>query len=202
MRNSGSLFVGLVLIAFGAIFLLDNLGYIDSEYVFENFWPLVLVFIGLSMLIRRPRRFKQEDLGGGTTTGEKRMFESSSDFVSRSAVFGEVDAKVYSKNFTGGNCSVVFGQIEIDLSEAQLAPGTSSLRLNSVFGSVRVTVPRGMEFSMNASLVAGELRINDNKRGGLFESSHYKSDGYDAADRKLMILASQVFGDIRVIQKS
>ena len=71
-----------------------------------------------------------------------------------------------------------------------------------MFGSVRVTVPRGMEFSVNASLVAGELRINDNKRGGLFESSHYKSDGYDAADRKLMILASQVFGDIRVIQKS
>lgn len=202
MRNSGSLMIGLILIAFGAIFLLDNLGYVDSEYVFENFWPLVLVFIGLSMLLRRPRRFRQEEFVGGTTTGEKRMFESSSDFVSRSAVFGEVDAKVYSKNFTGGKCSVVFGQIDIDLTEAQLAPGTSSLRLNSVFGSVRVTVPRGMEFSMNASLVAGELRINDNKRGGLFESSHYKSDGYDAADRKLMILASQVFGDIRVIQKS
>ena len=201
MRNSGSLFVGLLLICFGAIFLLDNLSYVDSEYIFENFWPLILVFVGLSMLLRRPRRFGKEEFGG-STTGEKRIFESSSDFISRSALFGEVDAKVYSKNFTGGNCSVVFGQIEIDLSEAQLAPGTSSLRLNSVFGSVRVTVPRGMEFSMNASLVAGELRINDNKRGGLFESSHYKSDGYDAADRKLMVLASQVFGDIRVIQKS
>ena len=41
---------GVILIALGTIFLLDNLGYIDSFRIWE-YWPVVLIGFGLASLI-------------------------------------------------------------------------------------------------------------------------------------------------------
>jgi predicted membrane protein len=47
----GQAFGGIMLVLFGLIFLLSNMGYVDARYVFRNFWPLILVLIGARMLI-------------------------------------------------------------------------------------------------------------------------------------------------------
>lgn len=44
---------GLVLIAIGAIFLLDRLNFLDIHDLWQ-YWPLVLVFIGLTRMIGSP----------------------------------------------------------------------------------------------------------------------------------------------------
>ena len=50
-RNASRLFVGLVIIAFGAIALLDNFGVVRIGNVWR-LWPLILVAIGLSKVLR------------------------------------------------------------------------------------------------------------------------------------------------------
>lgn len=203
MHKGGSLIFGFILVGMGAIFLLDNLGYVDSEYVFENFWPLILVLIGISMLFRRSRAsvvsqsIPSQDKDAKPGTGEP-FPDSSSDFLIRSTIFGDVEAKVTSKNFSGGSCSVIFGSIDIDLTQAELKPGQSTLRLNGIFGRIKVKVSAGVELAVNANLVAGEVTVRDQRRAGLFESMIYESSGFRASDRKLMIQASQVFGDVKV----
>ena len=52
-RAFGVAIIGVVIIAAGAILLGGNLGLIDSHYVFRNFGPVVLFFIGAVMLARR-----------------------------------------------------------------------------------------------------------------------------------------------------
>ena len=52
-RAFGVAIIGIVIIAAGAILLGGNLGLIDSHYVFRNFGPVVLFFIGAVMLARR-----------------------------------------------------------------------------------------------------------------------------------------------------
>ena len=46
--------VGLILIVVGTLFLLSNLGWIPRlGPFFHQWWPLILVVVGISMLVRR-----------------------------------------------------------------------------------------------------------------------------------------------------
>jgi hypothetical protein len=51
----GRLLAGFVLLALGTLFLLDNLGWIDAERFFD-LWPLILVFFGITRLMRPTRK--------------------------------------------------------------------------------------------------------------------------------------------------
>jgi predicted membrane protein len=42
------------------------------------------------------------------------------------------------------------------------------------------------------------MKIFDEKRSGWRQTFTYKSEGYDASDKKLRIVTSQVFGDLKV----
>jgi len=197
MRRSGSLSVGLLLIVVGILFLLDNLGYVNSEYLFENFWPLILVLIGVLLLFRRSYRAPR--IGGISEKTATAFPESDSDFLVRSALVGNIEVKVTSKNFSGGSCSVVFGNIGMVLREAQPQIGQSTLKLNGVFGSIRVEAPADIAIAVNSTLVAGHIEVNDQKKSGLFETIVFKSPGFDTAQRKLIVQASQMFGNISVL---
>ena len=60
MNLSGKFFGGLMLIAIGVIFLLQQTGVIsvDLGYIFSHFWPLILIAVGLNGLFVR-RRYEQ-----------------------------------------------------------------------------------------------------------------------------------------------
>jgi hypothetical protein len=46
--------VALILIVVGTLFLLSNLGWIPRlGPFFHQWWPLILVIVGISMLVRR-----------------------------------------------------------------------------------------------------------------------------------------------------
>lgn len=45
--------IGVAIIALGALFLFDSLGWIESRYVLRKAWPLILVVIGISILSKR-----------------------------------------------------------------------------------------------------------------------------------------------------
>lgn len=45
--------IGLVIIAMGVIFLLENLGYVE-DFQFWSFWPVIPILIGISLLGRPP----------------------------------------------------------------------------------------------------------------------------------------------------
>jgi predicted membrane protein len=60
-KSQGRIFWGLILIAFGVGFLLDQLGYLDFGDVLGTYWPVIFIIIGLSILINN--NFK--DAGAG-----------------------------------------------------------------------------------------------------------------------------------------
>ena len=45
--------VGSLLIGLGVLFLLDTANVLNVRELIRTFWPLILVFIGVRMLIRR-----------------------------------------------------------------------------------------------------------------------------------------------------
>src|SRR5215475_5647057 len=51
----GSLVPGAIILAVGVIFLLDSLGYVRARQ-FLQFWPMILIFIGIAKIARRDAR--------------------------------------------------------------------------------------------------------------------------------------------------
>jgi len=45
------MFVGLLILVVGVVFLLQNLGYISGG-VWEIIWPSIIIIVGLSMIFR------------------------------------------------------------------------------------------------------------------------------------------------------
>jgi hypothetical protein len=52
-RDNQSLATGLILIVVGVLFFLDRLDIADFGDLFQDWWPMVLVIIGIPKLLRR-----------------------------------------------------------------------------------------------------------------------------------------------------
>lgn len=54
-RNTMRTVIGIILIILGAAFLLDKIGIISSNKLFENFWPIIIIVLGIIQLISKNR---------------------------------------------------------------------------------------------------------------------------------------------------
>ena len=72
-RHAGDgIFTGLLFMALGVIFLIGNLGMIQVRALFVDWWPLVLVLIGVKHLVLRRGRLAW--LGAGFWIGTGVLF--------------------------------------------------------------------------------------------------------------------------------
>lgn len=55
-KNSGSLWVGLLMIALGVLFLLDRFHLWDFSRIFRDWWPSILILVGFVQLFTGNRR--------------------------------------------------------------------------------------------------------------------------------------------------
>ena len=187
MRN---LFWGIVLITFGILFLLDNLGYADFHELIHDYWPLILIIWGFSLLV--PKRSQPHHQVGGISQ------QVSSDLLHQSNVFGDIFTKITSQNFKGGSLSTVFGDCDVDLSAATLAEGEHELRIHSVFGDSLLILPQDAAVSVTANSMFGDLTILGKHKSGFSPALQSISSPYPASTKRLKIIISKVFGDVRV----
>ena len=78
-----------------------------------------------------------------------------SDEVSLVAIFDGIDLKSRARAFRGGSAFAWFGGIDVDLREAELAPGGAQLTLNTLFGGIAVRVPPGWRIESGLSAIVG-----------------------------------------------
>jgi predicted membrane protein len=104
-------------------------------------------------------------------------------YIERNYVFGGGSEKSDVKDFRGGEINCVFGEINLDLSDAQLAEGTHVLEINNVFGGSVITVPADWYLEIKRHEVFG--RFSDNRPRAGFEIEENK---------KLVLVVSSVFG--------
>jgi predicted membrane protein len=188
MRN---LFWGFVFILFGVLFLLDNLGYADFSEIVHNYWPLLLVLWGLSILMRPHRHH--------TKTEPSSSQQVDPDLLHQSNVFGDIYNKIISKYFKGGSLSTVFGDCDIDLTEAGFADGEHELKLHSVFGDSLITLPKDAAVSVIANSTFGDLTIFGQQKSGFATNLQTTTPTFASSQNRLKISVSKVFGNIRII---
>ncbi len=193
IRNAGHVKWGIILIVIGLIFLLNNYGILEIGDIIGTLWPLILIFIGLSML--RRRHVERDADGSGEHGG--RIVSMSSQSLDVSSVFSDIRFKARGDEFSGGYANNVFGLISIDLGTITKITGNGRMELHSVFGDIVVHLPENIALEVSGKSIFGCMTAPD---GSKVQTRRYRTPGSEEAVDKLSIRVSQVFGDILLIQ--
>lgn len=203
---------GVILVLFGFLFLLDNLGIADFGDVIHRFWPLILIIWGFILLFNAKK--KREYVHQQNDTTEKTFapfpqnvpeysYKSNAniwkeDAFNESNVFGDMHYDISSAHFHGGRISNVFGDVKIDITKAVLRDGDNMLDMSGVFGDMTLLVPRDMAISVTMSATFGDVRVFDSVREGVFKNLQYRSPDFESSQKRLHITCSTMFGDCKV----
>jgi predicted membrane protein len=196
-RNSGMIW-GLILIIIGVLFLFQNFDMLEIGDIISTFWPLILVAIGLKILYDRKAAQDGDTIVEAKVVSDNIKTDVSSDKISQSNVFGDMNININSENFSGGSVSNVFGDIRIDLSKAKVVDSNCKLYINGIFGSIYIKLPDGVQAKIKANTIAGEMSLKDEKHEGLFGNLTAEDPGYESTAKRIFISSSIIFGSITV----
>ncbi len=178
-------FWGSFLTLAGAVLLLNNLHYLHITW--SMFWPLALIFWGLWILSR--------SVGGGSSWGTKWIrplsigvgegFASDSPELRTDTVFSTSNRRITSKDFRGGKLAAVFGELKIDLTEAEIEGDEAVIQLDAVFGAVEIRVPNTWIVASRGAAVFGEYADR---------TVHTQPSGPGA--KRLIVKGGAVFGSV------
>ena len=180
---------GIIMMLIGGFFLLPKLQIERLEFLTNNGWAIALIVVGI--LVMYCAIFSKGCKAGVIVmTSDKKWRskkcgsdDSGSGYIDRNCVFSGGKEKMDIKNFKGGDINSVFGGIELDLSDAQLAEGVHHLELNSVFGGIVIYVP-----------IEWNIEIKQTQFFGAFVDNRPKPAFQIDEKRMLIIEANAVFG--------
>ena len=145
-------FWGTLLVIVGSWWLAENFALVPHISLW-HLWPLVLVFIGVSMLV-----------GAGHFTLGTRFRDAASsntaddaERLSSFAVWASVVRKVVSQQFRGGEASAVMGGIDLDLRGAKPVPEGAVLEVLAIWGGIDVFVPSHWRVINQATVIMGAV---------------------------------------------
>jgi predicted membrane protein len=172
---------GVLLIALGGLFLLGTLGYL--RLTAADLWPIVLIAIGLGLIWSRfelPRIAMPLGPTGPVAPNK----------VNATALFGGVERRITTTNFTGGVVTAMFGGVELDFRAADIEGEEAVLFLEATFGGIELVVPERWTVIYEGQSIFGGY--NDETRPPL-------PDVPGTAARKRLVLRGQaLFGGITV----
>lgn len=170
---------GLTLTAIGGLFLLDEMA--DYYYwrfdfwdIFD-FWPLVFIIVGLSLILRRGRH---------NSWSEKKSTDRDSDYVDETAFFSGTERRVTSQEFKGGKLTSIFGGTDLNLINANLAEGTNILDVFVLFGGTDIVVPADMNVRVQVTAIFG----------GFSDERKVINENIDNDGKELVIKGLVLFG--------
>jgi predicted membrane protein len=166
---------GLIFILIGALLLLTIHDIVEWNSIWR-LWPLILIFIGLSMIFKG-RRTKW-NLSNETISGD--------DYIHSNAVFGGSEHTVTSQNFRGGETMALFGGVELDMRQAKISPDGCKIHATALFGGVEIIVPEDWNVIITGTPIFG----------GIDSKSRRKSD--TNGNKDVHIHCTVAFGGVEI----
>jgi predicted membrane protein len=179
---------GSVLIFFGAVYLLNNLGFIHGN-VWNFFWPVILIAVGVGMLARGFETggiFARPTSSAGSVGGLSTSADDSNT-LAMWAVFGGSRRRIDSQNFEGGEALAVFGGINIDLTKAGMQKEEVRVEANALFGGIDIRVPETWQVVVRGAGIFGG-----------YEDKTWRAGATDEKKPRLIISGFAVFGGVVV----
>ena len=138
-KTPGQFAGGVVMLA-GMLLLLNNLGVL--RFRLHDWWPLLLVLIGISIIWRGYDRARVADVDPSST-------------VSAIAVLGGVERTCNSQDFRGGELKAFMGGCAVDLRKADMKVGEAVIQTFALWGGIEIKVPEDWSVSLQAFPILG-----------------------------------------------
>ena len=138
---------GTIILIIGGWLLLSSLDVIDLNPF--HFWPILLVFIGISMIARGFSR------GPGQGPRGQAASAHTDSVVRAFAAMGGVTIKNTSPAFRGGEASAIMGGVELDLTGAQIEGPEAVLDVFAMWGGIDLKVPADWDVSLQGVPLMG-----------------------------------------------
>ena len=185
---------GIIIMLVGGFFLLPKLEIEGLAFITQNGWAIALMIGGIIILCKAffSKGFCHHnpvDIYTNVEWHDKRHShkrknnENEQGCLERNCVFSGGKERLDIDNFKGGEINCVFGGIELDLTDSELAEGIHTLEINSIFGGCVLHLPIAWNIEIQSTRVFGQFV--DNRPKPSFEVDE-KS--------KLIIEVNAVFG--------
>ena len=166
LATSNNKTAGIILIAIGVFNL------------FPEFWPLILVGLGIYIILKRNKAKPNLGTTRNTPEGETQnnftsersdtaSANSLQDSIDDVSIFGGGTKNFSSKNFTGGKMTAIFGGSDVHLENCTLAHGRNELDLFVMFGGYEIFVPQDWNVVVDVIPIFGgfsDKRMKDPNR--------------------------------------
>ncbi len=186
---------GLVMMLVGGFFLLQRMHIEGLSFITNNGWAIILVVAGFALVWKAimGRRWRhhweydnkewKEGMRHCHANKHRQYGSDEPGFIERNYIFGGSTEKLDIPDLKGGEISCVFGGIELDIVDCQLADGVNILEINTVFGGVVIYAP-----------IEWNIQIQQNAVFGQFADHRPHPDFVINNPKVLIIKAASVFG--------
>jgi predicted membrane protein len=162
----------IILFAIGGFFLLpDIFNTMDINFI-KLFWPIVIIIIGLTLIIRRK-----------SYAGSKKNSEYTDNYIDEMNIFGGSERIITSEYFEGGKITSIFGGSNVNLKNVKLKNGYAEIEMTSIFGGAKIYVPENWDVRIEATSIFGG--INDKRQIDISEPN---------SSNVLVIKGAAIFG--------
>lgn len=180
LLTSENITPGIVLIGIGVFFLMPSF-FNTMWHQIGDYWPLIFVIIGVSMILNRNRRrHPRRDV----PHFEKKNGIENEDEIDEIAIFGGGEKVITSQQFSGGRLTAIFGGSEINLLSSKLNEGTNTLEVFAMFGGWSLIVPDHWNIEVNITPIFG----------GFSDERRLSPDAFTDHSRKIVIKGFVIFG--------
>ena len=149
-RNNSSQIFGWILTVLGGLLLLDRFDVINFRI--WDWWPIILIIIGLNFLrgtLQRKKSDTHHPYSDATVDTES--------YIKNTAMLSGIKRNITSKDFRGGEVSAFMGGCEIDLREAEMKASEAYFDVNIIMGGIEIRVPMGWTVSVEAMPIMGSV---------------------------------------------
>ncbi len=184
MKSKTNRLVGGLIIAVGALILIDNIfGGFDFWDFIWKLWPVALIVLGIYIIKNQGR------IRGNIESG---------DFTAENRLFGDLDIALSGKEVTDRHYSVLIGDIKIDLTGADFKVGENKISASSLVGDIRIKIPDKLPVKISSRSIIGDIGFDDLRRDGFFQKLHHTDDNFGSSEKKLLLTVNGIIGDSNV----
>lgn len=163
MSNRTTIVIGSLIILVGFISLINVLFHIN---LWDYFWPIVLICLG-TLLLLRPQM---------VTPGIQVRFIPLGD-IQRSGPWQVTPEEIWT----------FVGDIDLDLTQAEIPVGETRIRILGFVGDVSVLAPQTVGISLSSWAFVTDGRAFGNKVEMFFSPLELASPDYESAERKVCL---------------
>lgn len=174
-----------ILTGIGIAFTIGDVFMIPFSIV-EYFWPLMVIFIGLVILIRPKRETVLKDVETTSSYVDSDEYLKG-DLLDGLSLFNGTKKSILSKNFRGGETVTIFGGTEINLLQADFSKPIK-IDVVVVFGGLKLIVPPNWDVRIEATNILAGV---DDKRSSSIQVI--------PENKILVITGIVVFGGIDIV---